>query len=75
MDISHVDDNLLQMLCEMKKLQLIKLQENKKITDGGIKYLVDNAFVKTLVHCITLSYLTMSHINKRIKKKLKFIFN
>ena len=69
-DISHVDDNLLRMLSQMKKLQLIKLQGIKKITEVGIKYLVDNAKrlrSLTLVDCIALSYPTRSHINKRIK--------
>ena len=68
-DIDHVGDDVLSIICEMELLETVKLDKITEITEEGIKHLVDNT--KALRHliienCITLSDDTVSYITKKI---------
>ena len=70
-NIDHIGDDVLNLLCEMEHLETITLDRITEITEEGIKRLVDNAKTLrdlTLDDCIVLSDDTISYINKKIKK-------
>ena len=70
-DIDHVDDDVLNLLCEMECLGTVKLEKITEITEEGIKYMVDNTKALrnlNIENCITLSDDTVSYINKKISR-------
>ncbi|KAG2209686.1 hypothetical protein INT45_002991 [Circinella minor] len=69
-DIDHIGDDVLNLLCKMEHLETITLELITEITEEGIKHLADNTrrlCSLKIDNCIELSYDTVSYINKKIK--------
>ena len=70
-NIYYVDDDVLNLLCEMEYLETIKLESIRESTEEGIKYLANNAKVLrhlNIENCIILSDDTVSYITTKNKQ-------
>ncbi|KAI7847050.1 hypothetical protein BDC45DRAFT_576259 [Circinella umbellata] len=70
-DINHIGDDALNLLCKMEHLEKLSLEQIPEITEEGIKHLADNARALcslTINNCTELSDDTVLYINKKIKK-------